>query len=113
MDLDSQGLQPGHLAGRQGADGGVLVQSRMCYQVAGDGSVKLSHEALLTLAKVQGGKARRCAICGGYGDWRGIVEHHIQPKGMGGSKARDVPENKIWLCGKCHSEQHGIREVDY
>jgi hypothetical protein len=85
----------------------------MCYQVAGDGSVKRTIEHLLLLAQLDRGDSTRCGLCKGYGDWRGIVEHHIQPKGMGGSKARDVPENKIWLCGKCHSEQHGIREVDY
>jgi 5-methylcytosine-specific restriction endonuclease McrA len=30
--------------------------------------------------------------------------HHIVPRGMGGSKSRDVIENLMALCGKCHHE---------
>jgi 5-methylcytosine-specific restriction endonuclease McrA len=28
--------------------------------------------------------------------------HHIQPRGMGGSKLRDTPDNLIALCRPCH-----------
>jgi 5-methylcytosine-specific restriction endonuclease McrA len=30
--------------------------------------------------------------------------HHIQPRGMGGSKLRDTPDNLIALCRPCHTE---------
>jgi hypothetical protein len=30
--------------------------------------------------------------------------HHIQARGMGGSKLRDNPENLIALCRTCHHE---------
>jgi len=32
--------------------------------------------------------------------------HHIQPKGMGGSKERDVPGNWITLCHSHHMAAH-------
>jgi len=40
-----------------------------------------------------------CAICHSPGQ---LDIDHIQNRGMGGSKARDVPENKIPLCRRCH-----------
>ena len=61
-------------------------------------------------------KPTHCQRCGQPPDWRGLVEHHIEPKKMGGRKGAmkeyiERPENKIWLCGKCHSAEHGIKEV--
>ena len=32
--------------------------------------------------------------------------HHIQPKGMGGSKKLDYPENLIALCRNDHDKAH-------
>lgn len=32
--------------------------------------------------------------------------HHVKPKGMGGSKKLDYPENLIGLCRKCHTDAH-------
>lgn len=36
---------------------------------------------------------------------RSIVDiNHIEPRGMGGSKTKDTPENLIGLCRYCHNE---------
>ena len=43
-----------------------------------------------------------CAIC----LRPGIEVHHIWPKGMGGSKERDIPENWISLCHSHHMAAH-------
>ena len=32
--------------------------------------------------------------------------HHISPKGMGGKAGKDVIENLIALCRRCHIEAH-------
>jgi len=43
-----------------------------------------------------------CEICG-----REAVDiHHIQPKGIGGSKNEDYIENLIALCRDCHTAAH-------
>lgn len=49
-----------------------------------------------------------CQICGAI---HSLDEHHIQPKGMGGSKDPTVeaPENKITLCRTCHRNIHDHR----
>jgi hypothetical protein len=46
-----------------------------------------------------------CQICG---DTRNLDQHHIQAKGMGGSKALaiEAPDNKITLCRTCHHNIH-------
>ena len=36
--------------------------------------------------------------------------HHISPKGMGGSKLKDIPENLIALTFKEHEQAHNIRK---
>jgi 5-methylcytosine-specific restriction endonuclease McrA len=41
-----------------------------------------------------------CEVCGGQAQ----DIHHIQPRGMGGSKSRDNIENLIALCRTCHHE---------
>lgn len=42
----------------------------------------------------------------------GFVFHHRQPRGMGGSKGRDldVAENLLWLHPKCHEHVHAHPE---
>ena len=39
---------------------------------------------------------------------RGIHVHHRVFRSQGGD---DAPENLVWLCGVCHDEAHGIRNV--
>lgn len=39
-----------------------------------------------------------CEMCGS----RMVDIHHIDCKGMGGSKVKDVIENLMGLCRKCH-----------
>ena len=41
-----------------------------------------------------------CEVCGKVA----TDVHHIQPRGMGGSKHRDVIENLMALCRGCHHE---------
>ena len=41
-----------------------------------------------------------CEICGA----RAVDIHHIEPRGMGGSKLMDTPENLMALCRECHHE---------
>jgi 5-methylcytosine-specific restriction endonuclease McrA len=41
-----------------------------------------------------------CEVC----NRRAVSIHHIRPRGMGGSKTRDVIENLMALCHECHYE---------
>lgn len=41
-----------------------------------------------------------CEVCGSSA--KDI--HHIEPRGMGGRKSKDVIENLMALCRKCHHE---------
>ena len=43
-----------------------------------------------------------CEKCG----VKAVDIHHIIPKGMGGSKTKDVIENLISLCRDCHNKAH-------
>ena len=43
-----------------------------------------------------------CEHCGS----KSVDIHHIDPKGMGGSKTKDYVENLIALCRKCHDMAH-------
>lgn len=43
-----------------------------------------------------------CENCGK----KAVDIHHIEVKGMGGSKAKDYIENLIALCRKCHELAH-------
>lgn len=45
-----------------------------------------------------------CAVC----EAPAVHHHHNEPKGMGGSKERDVKENIVMLCAIHHMEEHGI-----
>jgi hypothetical protein len=51
------------------------------------------------------GSERQCEVCG---DTHNLEQHHIQAKGMGGSKAPaiEAPKNKITLCRSCHRNVH-------
>jgi len=51
-----------------------------------------------------------CENCGR----KSVDIHHIQPKGMGGSKTKDTIENLIALCRNCHNQAHeGILSKQY
>jgi hypothetical protein len=39
-----------------------------------------------------------CEICGGSAN----QVHHIEARGMGGSKLKDYPDNLLFLCYECH-----------
>ena len=41
-----------------------------------------------------------CEVCGS----QAVDIHHIEARGMGGSKHADVIENLMGLCRKCHVE---------
>ncbi len=43
-----------------------------------------------------------CEVC----DKRAVDVHHIDIKGMGGSKLKDNIENLIGLCRDCHNKAH-------
>jgi 5-methylcytosine-specific restriction endonuclease McrA len=43
-----------------------------------------------------------CEVC----ECRAVDVHHIEPKGMGGSKLKDSIENLIGLCRECHILAH-------
>ena len=38
--------------------------------------------------------------------------HHIENRGIGGSKLLDTPENLIGLCRPCHDRAHKDREFN-
>jgi 5-methylcytosine-specific restriction endonuclease McrA len=40
----------------------------------------------------------------------GVHVHHRIHRSQGGG---DTPDNLVWLCLNCHSEQHGIRVVGH
>lgn len=53
------------------------------------------------------GDVLSCEVCGvSHIIPDGIDIHHIELKGMGGSKLRDNHENLIALCGECHRLAH-------
>lgn len=60
------------------------------------------------LAKIEHPADGRCQDCGELPDWRGLAKHHIQFRSNCGG---DDKSNIVWLCGKCHSKYHGIKEV--
>jgi len=51
---------------------------------------------------------RQCEVCG---DTRNLDQHHVYPKGMGGSRnpVIEAPGNKITLCRTCHRNIHDHR----
>ncbi|MDD4876753.1 MAG: HNH endonuclease signature motif containing protein [Dehalococcoidales bacterium] len=59
------------------------------------------------LAKIEPPIDGKCQNCHELPDWRGLAKHHKTKRSQGG---QDSPDNIIWLCGKCHSLFHGIKE---
>lgn len=49
-----------------------------------------------------------CEMCGAPA----VDIHHLEAKGMGGSKTKDYIENLIALCRYCHTECHANREYN-
>ena len=47
-----------------------------------------------------------CEVC----DSKAVDIHHIEARGMGGTKEQDVIENLMALCRKCHLEFGDITE---
>mgnify|MGYP003954049663 CR=1 FL=1 len=43
-----------------------------------------------------------CEVCGA----KAVDIHHIEPKGMGGSKTKDFIANLMALCRSCHTKCH-------
>jgi len=41
-----------------------------------------------------------CEVC----DTTAVDIHHIEPRGMGGSKEKDTPDNLMALCRECHTQ---------
>lgn len=46
-----------------------------------------------------------CEVCGKWA----VDIHHLEPRGMGGSKTKDTPENLMALCRACHIEAEAKR----
>lgn len=65
---------------------------------------KRNHE----LAKIEPPSDGRCQECHELPDFRGLAKHHKVFRSHGG---KDNKDNLIWLCGICHSKEHGIKEV--
>jgi 5-methylcytosine-specific restriction endonuclease McrA len=51
----------------------------------------------------------KCALCGGDVDWRGYQKHERKKRSQGGDPT-DI-NNCVLICGRCHSLEHGIKEV--
>lgn len=51
-----------------------------------------------------------CERCGQWPDFRGLGKHEELSRARGGDPLD--PENCEMRCGRCHSEAHGIRELD-
>ena len=47
-----------------------------------------------------------CEVCGK----RAVDIHHIEARGMGGSKEKDVIENLMALCRSCHEFYEGKKQ---
>ena len=63
-------------------------------------------ELAVDLVRKSGG---RCNSCGELPDWRGLSKHEKVKRSQGGDPLD--PQNCEMLCGRCHSKEHGIKEV--
>ncbi len=71
--------------------------------------VAVENGAELTVTRHPTGQDLKCLVCGTDKD---IDIDHVVNRGMGGSKARDVPENKVPLCRECHTAKtNGVLET--
>jgi hypothetical protein len=63
--------------------------------------------------EVQARAQGRCEACKKAPDWRGLMMHHKKHRGMGGTRDPEVHSvsNIVAICGRCHSLEHGIKEV--
>ena len=59
------------------------------------------------LNKIEPPKDGLCQECRQPPDFRGLAKHHIILRSRGG---KDTQDNLLWLCAKCHSLKHGIKE---
>lgn len=50
-----------------------------------------------------------CELCGKPPDWRGLHPHEKVFRSHGGKVSL---ENTVAACGRSHSKEHGIKEVD-
>ena len=48
-----------------------------------------------------------CEIC----QSKAVDVHHIEARGMGGSKTKDTPENLMGLCRSCHDQFGDVPET--
>jgi 5-methylcytosine-specific restriction endonuclease McrA len=60
------------------------------------------------LSKITPPEDGKCQQCHELPDFRGLAKHHIVLRSRGG---KDNLDNLLWVCGSCHSEFHGIREI--
>jgi len=65
-------------------------------------------ERIRQLAQIEPPPDGRCQGCGNLPDWRGLSKHHEIKRSQGGGN--DIVNIKF-LCGRCHAEKHGIKEV--
>lgn len=49
-----------------------------------------------------------CLMCG----QRAVDIHHIEPRGMGGSKTKDRVDNLVELCRNCHQKAEDSKEFN-
>ncbi|NTU49575.1 MAG: HNH endonuclease [Desulfobulbaceae bacterium] len=61
----------------------------------------------LRAAGIKEGEFIPCEVCG----LPAVDLHHIESRGMGGSKTKDNPENLIALCRLCHTKAHAYPEI--
>jgi len=50
-----------------------------------------------------------CELCHKPPDWRGLSKDEIKSRAQGGDPLD--PKNCRMVCGRCHSNRHGIKEV--
>jgi len=61
----------------------------------------------LKAAGISEGETVYCEVCGAVA----TDIHHIQRRGMGGSKTADRPENLMALCRLCHAKAHAYSKL--
>ena len=66
----------------------------------------------LRARKLSGCEDWPCEVCGKPGLVGLMDVHHIEPRGMGGRKNANTPDNLIICCRECHSKAHGPDPLD-